>query len=165
MIGKPAWPVLGSLTPNIREHGTLLLLHLNNILLRVQDKENPPLLMVETFLKDTIAYLEKAKEEPRQIEILEEVQKMSFNASQHQQRTEENFTIVKSSLSNTHISQSQSLKSPNRTATKTYASLLHNLHSSQPMPPNPTCPTTDKDLQLLFASIARNKKPFLKTSL
>ncbi len=146
MMGKPAWPVLGPSPPNIREHGTLLLLHLNSMLSRVQNKENPPLSIVETLLKDTIAYLEKAKEEPKQIEILEAIQKMSLNALQHHQRTEENFTIVKSSISNAHIFQPQSSKSPNTTGTKTYASLLHNLHSPQSIPPNPTRPTINKDL-------------------
>ncbi len=100
---------------------------------------------METLLKDTIAYLEKAKEEPRQKEILEAVQKVSFNATQHQQRVEENFTIVKSSISNAHILQAQSSKSPNTTGTKTYASLLHNLHSPHPVSSNPIRPTINKD--------------------
>lgn len=80
MVGKSAWPVFGPLPPEIHEHGTLLLLHTNNILSRVQNKENPPIGTTETLLKDFIAYLEKAREEPRQKEILEEVRKASFNA-------------------------------------------------------------------------------------
>lgn len=162
MMGKPAWPVLGLSPPNIREHGTLLLLHLNSMLSRVQNKENPPLSIVETLLKDTIAYLEKAKEEPKQIEILEAIQKMSLNALQHHQRTEENFTIVKSSISNAHIFQPQSSKSPNTTGTKTYASLLHNLHSPQSIPPNPTRPTINKDLEIVVRLNSSEQKAILK---
>lgn len=100
MVGKPAWPVFGSLLPDIREHGTLLLLHTNNILSRVQNKENPPIGITETLLKNVIAYLKKTREELRQKEILEEVQKVFFNALQYQKHMEENLTIVKSSISN-----------------------------------------------------------------
>lgn len=145
MVGKPAWPVLGLPPLDVREHATLLLLHINSILSRVQNKDSPPLATMETLLKDTIAYLEKAKEEPRQKEILEAIQKVSFNATQHQQRVEENFTIIKSSISNAHIPQAHSSKSPNTTGTKTYASLLHNLHSPRPLPSNPIRPTINKD--------------------
>ncbi len=84
MVGKPAWPVFVPLPPDMREHGTLLLLHTNNILSRVQNKENPPIGIMKTLLKDIIAFLKKAREESRQKEILEEVQKASFNATQHQ---------------------------------------------------------------------------------
>ncbi len=149
MVGKPAWPVLGLPPLDVREHGTLLLLHINSILSRVQNKDSPPLATMETLLKDTIAYLEKAKEEPRQKEILEAVQKVSFNATKHLQRVEENFTIVKSSISNAHIPQEQSSKSPNTTGIKTYASLLHNLHSPHPVPSNPIRPTINKDQEIV----------------
>ena len=81
MVGKPAWLVLGLPPLDVREHGILVLLHINSILSRVQNKDSPPLATMETLLKDTIAYLEKAKEEPRQKEILEAVQKVSFNAT------------------------------------------------------------------------------------
>ncbi len=80
MVGKPAWPVLGLPLLDLCEHSTLLLLHINSILSRVQNKNSSPLPTMETLLKDTIAYLEKAKKEPRQKEILEAVQKVSFNA-------------------------------------------------------------------------------------
>ncbi len=83
MVGKPAWPVFGPLPPDIHEHGTLLLLYTNNILFQVQNKENPPIRTMETLLKDIIAFLEKAREEPRQKEILEEVRKAFFNATQY----------------------------------------------------------------------------------
>lgn len=65
MVGKPAWPVFGPLPPDIREHGTLLLLHTNNILSQVQNKENLPIGTTETLLKDIIAYLEKARGKKR----------------------------------------------------------------------------------------------------
>lgn len=81
MVGKSVWPALGPLPQDLREHGTLLLLHTTSVLSRVQNQENPPLATTETLLNDVTAYLEKAKEEPRQKEILEAVQKISFNAT------------------------------------------------------------------------------------
>lgn len=150
MVGKSAWPVFGLLPPDIREHGTLLLLHTNNILARVQKKESPPTGITKTLLKDIIAYLEKAREEPRQKEILEEVRKAFFNATQHQQRTEENFTIVKSSISNMVSPQAQAPKLPGATGAKTYASLLHHLHPPNPIPSNPLRPTINKDQEIVI---------------
>lgn len=102
------------------------------------------------MLKDIIAYLKKAREEPRQKKILEEVRKASFNATQHQQRMEENFTIVKSSISNMASLQTQAPKLPGTTGVKTYASLLHYLHPPNPIPSNPLCPTINKDQEIVI---------------
>lgn len=81
MVEKLAWPAFSPLPPNILEHGILLLLHTNNILSQVQNKENLPIGTMKTLLKDIIAYFKKTKKKPRQKEILKKVQKMSFNAT------------------------------------------------------------------------------------
>lgn len=161
-MGKPTWPVFGPLSPDILEHGTLLLLHTNNILSRFQNKENPPTGTTEMLLKDIIAYLEKVREEPRQKEILEKVQKMSFNATQHQQRMEENFIIVKSSISNIFSAQVQTSKPPDATGVKTYASLFHHLHSPNLVPSNPLCPTINKDQEIVVRINNSEQKAILK---
>lgn len=103
--------------------------HLASILSRVQNKENPPIRTTETLLKDVI---EKAREEPRQKEILEEIRKTSFNTAQHQQHKEENITIVKSSISNTLSFQDEILKLSDPTSVKTNVNLfyLHLLNST-----------------------------------
>ncbi len=122
MIGKPLWPIFGLPPLDIFKHGIVFLLNINSILSHIQNNDSQPLATMETLLKDTIAYLEKVKEEKRQKEILEAVQIVFFKATQHQQRMEENFTIVKSFYSKGNIPQAQSSKSPNTTCTKTYAS-------------------------------------------
>ena len=75
---------------------------------------------------------------------------------------EENFTIVKSSISNAHIPQAQSSKSPNTTGIKTYASLLHNLHSPHPVPSNPIRPTINKDQEIVVRLNSSEQKAILK---
>lgn len=83
MVEKSAWPFFGFLPLNINEHDTLLLLYINNILFQVQNRENPPIRTTEMLLKDIIAFLEKTREESKQKEILDEVQKASFNATKY----------------------------------------------------------------------------------
>ncbi len=76
---------------------------------------------------------------------------------------EENFTIVKSFISNAHIPQAQSSKSPNTTGTKkTYASLLHNLHFPHPVPSNPIRPTINKDQEIVVCLNSSEQKAILK---
>ena len=54
--------------------------------------------MIKNLLKDMSAYLEKSKEEPRQKDILEASQRISFYTVQTQKQIEQNFTIVKAIL-------------------------------------------------------------------
>ena len=73
MVGKNVWPSFGPPPSHIREHGTLLLVHTTTMLLKVQNKESPPLSVVETLLKEMSSFLERIKEEPMQKEILDAV--------------------------------------------------------------------------------------------
>ncbi len=75
---------------------------------------------------------------------------------------EENFTIVKFSISNAHILQAQSSKSPKTTGTKAYASLLHNLHSPHLVPSNPIRPTFNKDQESVVRLNSSVQKAILK---
>ena len=81
---------------------------------------------------------------------------------QHQQRMEENFTIVKSSISNTFSAQTQASKPPDATGVKTYASLLHHLHSPNPVPSNPLRPTINKDQEIVVRLNNSEQKAILK---
>lgn len=75
---------------------------------------------------------------------------------------EKNFTIVKSSISNTFSAQAQASKPPDATGVKTYASLLHHLHSPNPVPSNPICPTINKDQEIVVHLNNSEQKAILK---
>lgn len=96
-------------------------------------------------MKDIITFFKKAREEPKQKKILKEVQKASFNAMQHQQHKEENFTIVKSFNFNIFSPKTLVLKLPDAMDVKIYISLLLYFYSSNSMLSNPLCPTINKD--------------------
>lgn len=86
MVGKNVWPSFGPSPSHIREHGTLLLVHTTAMLLKVQNKESPPLSVVETLLKETSSFLERIKKEPMQKEILDAVQKLAFSTDAHHRK-------------------------------------------------------------------------------
>ncbi len=71
---------------------------------------------------------------------------------------EENFTIVKSSISNTFSAQAQASKPPDATGVKTYVSLLHHLHSPNPVLSNPLCPTINKDQEIVVCLNSSEQK-------
>lgn len=75
---------------------------------------------------------------------------------------EENFTIVKSSISNTFSVQAQVSKPPDTTGVKTYASLLHHLHSPNPVPSNPLRPTINKDQEIVVRLNSSEQKAIFK---
>lgn len=75
---------------------------------------------------------------------------------------EENFTIVKSSISNAYVPQAQGSKSSDTTGTKTYASLLHHLHPPNSLPPNPLQPTINKDQEIVVHLNNSEQKAILK---
>ncbi len=75
---------------------------------------------------------------------------------------EENFTIVKSFISNTFSAQAQVSKPPDATGVKTYASLLYHLHSPNPMPLNPLRSTINKDQEIVVCLNSSEQKAILK---
>ena len=161
MAGKSVWPALGPPPPHIREHGTLLLLHMSAILSKIQNKESPPVTFIETLLKDISAYLRKAQEEPMQKEILEAVQKISFNTVQHHQQVNENFTIVKAAIANQSTPQTSLLNSHNTAKPRTYVSLLQGtLSTSTSLIPQKAA--INKDLEIVVRLNSAEQKAILK---
>ena len=124
MVGKNVWPSFGPPPSHIREHGTLLLVHTTTMLLKVQNKESPPLSVVETLLKEMSSFLERIKEEPMQKEILDAVQKLAFSTDTHYQKAEQDLTVIKSTVNNIRPNSSSTSLPSNLPGSRSYASML-----------------------------------------
>ena len=94
------------------------------MLLKVQNKESPPLLVVETLLKETSSFLERIKEEPMQKEILDAVQKLAFSTDAHHRKAEQDLTVIKSTVNNIRPNSSSTSLPSNLPGSRSYASML-----------------------------------------
>lgn len=106
-------------------------------------------------------YLQKAQEEPMQREILEAVQKISFNTTQHHHRVDKNFTIVKASIENQSMPLSSSSHFGNAIKPRSYTSLLQEISptATSSIPPKPVI---NKDLEIVVRLNSPEQKIALK---
>ena len=123
-MGKNVWPSFGPPPSHIREYDTLFLVHTTAILLMVQNKESPPLSVVETLLKKMSSFLERIKEELMQKEILYAVQKLAFSTHAYHRKVEQDLTVIKSIVNNIRPSFSSTFLPSNLPGSRSYASIL-----------------------------------------
>ena len=160
MVGKNVWPSFGPPPSHIREHGTLLLVHTAAMLLKVQNKESPPLSVVETLLKETSSFLERIKEEPMQKEILDAVQKLAFSTDAHYRKTDQDLTVIKSTVSNIRPSSSPTSLPSNLPGSRSYASMLQGSTSQTLL--LPAKPTINKEQEIIVRLNDQNQKAILR---
>lgn len=160
MVGKNVWPSFGPPPPHIREHGTLLLVHTMAMLLKVWNKESPPLSVVETLLKETSSFLERIKEEPMQKEILDAVQKLAFSTDAHHRKAEQDLTVIKSTVNNIRPNSSSTSLPSNLPGSRSYASMLQGSTSQTLL--LPAKPTINKEQEIIVRLNDQSQKATLK---
>lgn len=160
MVGKNVWPSFGPPPSHIHEHGTLLLVHTAAMLLKVQNKESPPLSVVETLLKEMSSFLERIKEEPMQKEILHAVQKLAFSTDAHHRKAEQDLTVIKSTVNNIRPNFSSTSLPSNLPSSRSYASMLQGSTSQTLLLPAKA--TINKEQEIIVRLNDQNEKATLK---